>query len=105
MAEQFQTVAKVGEIGEGQGLPVDVDGVPIAVFLCAGTYYAVDDNCPHQGAPLCDGLVFDKSVACSWHGWRFSLVDGKRLDAKRGGINTYPIRVVGDEVQVALGAP
>lgn len=103
MADAFQTVAKVGEIVEGRGFPADVDGVPIAVFLTKGSYFAVDDNCPHQGAPLCDGMVIEKSVTCSWHGWRYSLEDGKRLDASRGKINTYPVRVVGDEVQVSLG--
>ncbi len=95
MAENYQTVAKVGEVVEGQGYPIEVDGRPIAVFLAAGTYYAVDDMCPHQGAPLCDGLVGDRSVTCTWHGWRFSLEDGRRLDSPRGKIGVYPVRVRG----------
>lgn len=102
MADQFQTVAKVSEVVEGQGFPVDVDGRPVAIFLAGGTYHAIEDTCPHQGAPLCDGQVLGKSVTCAWHGWRFSLEDGRRLDSARGKVESYPVRVVGEEIQVAL---
>lgn len=103
-SESFRTVAKVGEIVEGRGVSVEVDGAPIALFLEGGEYYAIDDVCPHQGAPLSDGLVFDKSVTCSWHGWRFSLEDGCWLDSPRSRtrVGTYPVRVVGDEIQVSV---
>src|SRR4051794_35977219 len=71
LAETFRTVARVGEILEGRGQPFEVGGRMIALFLEEGEYYAIDDACPHRGAPLCDGIVFDKSVTCTWHGWRF----------------------------------
>ena len=103
MTEQFQTVAQVSEVIEGQGFPVDVEGRPIAIFLTAGDYFAIDDSCPHNGAPLCDGSVVGREVICSWHGWRFNLADGKRLDAPRGKVGTYPVRVVGNEIQINLG--
>jgi nitrite reductase (NADH) small subunit/3-phenylpropionate/trans-cinnamate dioxygenase ferredoxin subunit len=102
--ENYQTVAKVGEIVEGRGLSVDIEGMLIAVFLEGGQYYAIDDVCPHQGAPLSDGIVFDKSVTCSWHGWRFSLENGCWLDSPRSRtrVGTYPVRVVDDEIQVSV---
>lgn len=100
----FRTVARLGDLAEGKGLPVEVDGRAIALILDSGTYYAIDDCCPHQGAPLCDGIIFEKSVTCTWHGWRFSLEDGRWLDSPRTRIGTYPVRVVGDEIQVAVRA-
>jgi nitrite reductase (NADH) small subunit len=98
----YHTVARVGEIGEGRGVPVEIDGRTIAVFLECGTYYAIDDTCPHKGAPLSDGIVFDRSVTCTQHGWRFSLEDGRALDSfeRRARIGAYPVRVVGDLIQV-----
>jgi nitrite reductase (NADH) small subunit/3-phenylpropionate/trans-cinnamate dioxygenase ferredoxin subunit len=103
-AERFQTLARVGEIPEGEGRPFEVDGRIVAVFLDQGNYYAMDDTCPHQGAPLSDGMLCEKTVTCSWHGWRFSLEDGRWLDSPKGGtrVDTYPVRVVGDEIQVAV---
>ncbi len=67
-ASEFRTVAKVGDVPEGGGIPVEVDDRAIAIFLDGGTYYALDDQCPHQGAPLCDGVVGEKTVTCTWHG-------------------------------------
>lgn len=103
-AENYQTVARVGEIPEGQGRVFEVDGRMIAVFHDGGHYYAIDDACPHQGAPLSDGIVFDKTVTCTWHGWRFSLQDGSWLDSKKSKVRVacYPVRVEGDAVQVAV---
>ena len=104
MSETYQTVAKVGEIPEGEGRPFEVAGRMIAVMLDQGRYYAIDDNCPHQGAPLCDGVVYDKTVTCTWHGWKFSLEDGRWLDSPKGKVRvgSYTVRVEGDEIQVLV---
>ncbi|MBX6312594.1 MAG: nitrite reductase small subunit NirD [Isosphaeraceae bacterium] len=101
-AEKYHTIARVGEIPEGQGRAFEVNGRVIAVFQEGGKYYAIDDACPHQGAPLSDGILFDKTVICTWHGWRFSLQDGRHLEGSRCRVATYPVRVVGDEIQVAV---
>jgi nitrite reductase (NADH) small subunit/3-phenylpropionate/trans-cinnamate dioxygenase ferredoxin subunit len=95
-------VAKVGEIPEGEGRAFDVNGRIVAVFLDGGHYYALDDTCPHQGAPLSDGIVCDRSVTCTWHGWRFSLEDGRWLDSPRTRVDSFPVRVVGEEIQVGV---
>lgn len=100
-SKEFQTVARVGEIPEGEGRAFELDGKMIAVFLADGEYRAIDDCCPHQGAPLCDGLVEDGAVVCSWHGWKFSLEDGRHLEGTRARVETYAVRVLGDEIQVA----
>ncbi len=102
MADTYHTIARVGEIIEGQGKAFEVGDRVVAVFLDGGTYYAIDDACPHKGAPLCDGIVFDKSVTCTWHGWRFNLVNGRWCDNSRVRVGTYPVRVVGDEIQVSV---
>jgi nitrite reductase/ring-hydroxylating ferredoxin subunit len=104
LAGTYQTIARVGEIPEGEGRPFEVEGRMIAVILDGGTYYAIDDACPHQGAPLCDGIVMDKTVTCTWHGWRFGLEDGRWLDSPKSKlrIGTYPVRVEGEEIQVLV---
>jgi nitrite reductase (NADH) small subunit/3-phenylpropionate/trans-cinnamate dioxygenase ferredoxin subunit len=102
-SEKFHTVARVGEIVEGRGEPFEVAGKVIAIFLHGGRYYAVDDTCPHQGAPLCDGALKDGAVTCAWHEWRFGLADGRRVDKPKVRVGTYAVRVAGDEIQVAIG--
>ena len=105
MSGTYHTVAKVGEIPEGEGRPFEVEGRIIAVILDhGGTYHAIDDACPHQGAPLCDGIVDSGTITCTWHGWRFRLEDGLWLDSPKSKLHvgTYPVRVEGDEIQVMV---
>ena len=45
-AENYQTVARVGELQEGVGQVFEVDGRLIALFLEEGNYYAIDDGLP-----------------------------------------------------------
>ncbi len=99
MAE-YQTVARVGEIPESQGRAFEVAGKLVAVFNHDGEYFAIDDACPHMGASLAQGQMFEGTVICCWHAWRFSIRDGTWVDNPRLKIDTYDVRVEGDEIQV-----
>ena len=97
----FTTVAHVGDIPEGEGRTFTVSGRPIAVFLHRCEYFAIDDLCPHQGASLGAGALDEEgTVTCPWHAWRFCVTDGKWRDNPRLGVDTFAVRVVGDEIQV-----
>jgi nitrite reductase (NADH) small subunit len=98
----YTPVGREGDVPEGEGRPFEVNGRMVAVFLQGGEYYALEDCCPHQGAPLSDGEVCDKSVTCTWHGWRFSLEDGRWLDSPRTRVATYPVRVVEGRIEVTV---
>ncbi|MCO6047799.1 nitrite reductase small subunit NirD [Aeoliella sp. ICT_H6.2] len=100
---EFQTIAKVGSLTEGQGTTIQVGDKLVALFLHGGEYFAIDDHCPHQGASLGAGyLDEDGTVACPWHAWRFSVCDGTWCDNPKLGVDTYEVRVEGDEIQVKL---
>jgi nitrite reductase (NADH) small subunit/3-phenylpropionate/trans-cinnamate dioxygenase ferredoxin subunit len=105
MMSEFRTVCRVGEVKEGEGTTVEVDTKLIAVFLDKGQYFAIDDTCPHMGASLSGGYVENGVVTCPWHAWRFRLADGAWADYTRIKIGCYPVRVVGDEIQVQVGQP
>jgi nitrite reductase (NADH) small subunit/3-phenylpropionate/trans-cinnamate dioxygenase ferredoxin subunit len=99
---EFTTVAKVGAISEGRGMSCIVDGQMVAVFLYEGQYWAIDDLCPHMGASLGAGEVYDGIVACPWHAWRFRISVGTWCDNPRLKVSTYEVRVSGDEIQVRV---
>lgn len=99
---EFHTVAKVSELPQGTGQAFVVGERLIAVFhLADGSYKAIDDACPHQGASLAEGYVEEGAVACPWHGWRFRLCNGEWADNPRLKVNAYEVRIQGDEIQVA----
>lgn len=100
--DNFVTVARVGQIREGTGETFQVGDRLLAVFLENGRYYAIDDVCPHMGASLGAGQLCDGVVVCPWHAWRFSIHDGTWRDSPRVKIDSFEVRVVGQEIQVRL---
>jgi nitrite reductase (NADH) small subunit/3-phenylpropionate/trans-cinnamate dioxygenase ferredoxin subunit len=101
---QLHTVAKVGDIPEGEGRSFAVDGTMVAVFHVKGEYFAINDTCPHMGASLAEGYLDDKGVICPWHAWRFCVKDGTWLDNPNAKLRTdsYPVHISGDDIQVEL---
>ena len=100
----FQTVCKAGDIPEGGSKSFTVGSKYVAVFFTQGRYYAIDDQCPHAGAPLSAGHVENGIVTCSWHAWRFRLDDGAWADNPRIKIGCYAVRVEDGFVQVDVSA-
>jgi nitrite reductase (NADH) small subunit/3-phenylpropionate/trans-cinnamate dioxygenase ferredoxin subunit len=99
---EFHTVCRVADLADGQGRAVVIGNKLIAVFADNGQYFAIDDVCPHMGASLSDGYLERGIVTCPWHAWRFRLADGAWADNPRIKIGCYRVRVVNEEIQVAL---
>jgi nitrite reductase/ring-hydroxylating ferredoxin subunit len=96
-------LASVRDIPEGQGREFRVGELFVAIFRDKGEFYAIEDMCPHAGAPLNDGPVSNCAVMCLWHGWKFSLKDGTCLNVPRGlPLTLYPVTVDGDDLYVTL---
>lgn len=100
---EFVTIARVGEIKEGQALAFEVEDQIVAVFLKEGNYYAINDMCPHMGASLATGHfdTVQMNVACPWHGWKFDVRDGTWCDNRRIKTDVFAVRVVENEIQVS----
>ena len=98
---EFVTVAKVGDIPEGEGRAFEYNEQMVAVFNDNGEYRAIDDMCPHMGASLASGHLEDSVVACPWHSWRFDTRDGAWCDNRRIKIDVFQVRVVDGEIQIA----
>jgi nitrite reductase (NADH) small subunit/3-phenylpropionate/trans-cinnamate dioxygenase ferredoxin subunit len=98
----YVTVARVGEIPDGDAKTVQEAGKRISVFRVGEQYFAIDDMCPHMGASLAGGFVENNIVTCPWHYWRFRLTDGAWADNPRIKIGSYPIQIVNDELRLEI---
>ena len=78
-----------------EGRLVTLGGRDIAIFNLGGRFMATDNRCPHEGGPLCDGIVAGDSIVCPLHAWKFKLETGavERPAARHGCVATYPTRV------------
>jgi 3-phenylpropionate/trans-cinnamate dioxygenase ferredoxin component len=95
-------VATVGEVAAGEGLVVETDGRSVAVFNVDGTYYAIDNSCPHRGGPLGEGDLEGRVVACPWHAWRWDVSTGASVNNPAVRVACYPVRVQGDGIFIDL---
>jgi nitrite reductase/ring-hydroxylating ferredoxin subunit len=97
----FIKAAAVGEILPGQAKQVIVAGKTLALFNVDGSFYAIDNQCTHRGAPLAEGECTGTVVECPWHGAHFDLCTGAHLSPPApSDVTAYKVQVVGDEVQV-----
>ncbi len=85
-------VAKSSEIKENQALSLEIDGQPIVIFRHQSKLFAMRNRCPHQGAPLSDGVLMQGHIVCIYHGWRFRLQDGAFSGNPHLKIPTYPVK-------------
>ncbi len=91
---ELVTVGRAEDVPEGRGATVEIEGGrELALFHAAGRFYAVDNFCPHRGAPLAAGPVSGTTVECDWHGWRFDLRTGACLNRPDSPVVTYEVVV------------
>jgi nitrite reductase (NADH) small subunit len=98
----FYKVASVHEIAPGSGIKVEIGGNEIAVFHFNGGFYAIDDLCPHRGAPLSEGFLEDGKVFCPWHCFDFNLRSGESATVPSLRVKAYEIKIEGDDLFVSF---
>jgi 3-phenylpropionate/trans-cinnamate dioxygenase ferredoxin component len=69
-------VIQQSALAKGEHIIVDVDGIDVAVFNIDGSFYAIEDVCSHDGAPIADGLLDGDEIICPRHGARFCVKTG-----------------------------
>lgn len=95
--------ARVDEIEDGKAVTVQVHGKKVAIVRVAGRYHAVDALCTHMGVPLSKGSVDGHDLVCPWHAARFCVKTGQKKSGPGWcDLQTYPVRVSGDIVEVAM---
>lgn len=94
-AGRLHRVGRTDELEPGDRLVAEVRGREVAVFNVDGAFHAVVNHCPHQGGPVCEGLLSgtlgtddggelvyrraDRVLSCPWHGWEFDVTTGEHL--------------------------
>jgi len=66
----------------------------IAVFRTADDrVFALNDQCPHKGGPLSQGIVHGDRVACPLHGWLINLDSGSAVAPDEGCVKRHEAKV------------
>lgn len=76
----------------------------IAVFRTADDQvFALEDSCPHRNGPLSQGIVHDGCVTCPLHNWVISLETGLVQGADQGFVASFPVKLDGERILLAIG--
>ncbi len=113
----YVEVLKRDDLQNGEMRGVTVGGNELLLARVDDRYYAASNLCPHLRAKLARGTLTGTIVTCPRHGSQFDLKDGhvvrwtewsgaklalsKIFTAPRP-LQTYPVKLEGDSVQVKL---
>lgn len=104
-------ICPADEFHPGDRTIVEASGLSIGVFNIDGEFYAINNVCPHQLAPLCEGdltgLVTAEEVdaetyqyerpgeivTCPWHNWEFDIKTGESVFNPHLRTRTYDVEV------------
>ena len=105
-AERIEhAAARTGDIAPGEALRVEIGEREIAIFNLDGAFYATSDICTHSFASLSDGFIEGACVECPLHGGMFDIKTGAVIEEPcTEDLETFPVRVDGDTVYVAVPA-
>jgi NAD(P)H-dependent nitrite reductase small subunit len=95
-------VARLSDLPPGSCKAVEVSGRTIALFNVDGAVYALENVCLHRGGPLGEGRLEGEVVTCPWHQWQYNVRSGEMCGNPAVKVPTYPVRVEGGTVKVAI---
>jgi nitrite reductase/ring-hydroxylating ferredoxin subunit len=90
------------DLREGSTRAVDVNGVPVLLARVDGDVYAVRNRCGESPLPLEFGSLIGSELHCSWHGCRYDVRSGRRVDGEAGSIQVFPVSIDEERIRIAL---
>lgn len=87
-----QELCRLDEVPETGSIVREFFGREIHIYRANGRIRAIANACLHIGGPL---ACHDGEFVCAWHGARFAMVDGNRIDGpapKNSRLMTIPTR-------------
>jgi nitrite reductase (NADH) small subunit len=120
-------VCKIADLPAlGSRVLAEVRDIPVGVFRLNDGFYALENRCPHQGGPVCDGELFRRLVAeideesgrvrefyasdefdviaCPLHGWEMDIRTGQVLADSHRRARSFPVHIEDDTVFIDMPA-
>jgi nitrite reductase [NAD(P)H] small subunit len=97
-------VCRIDEMSRPGVRTLALPDLNVAVFqLADGKMFGIEDRCPHRGARLSAGVVYDgDKIACLDHGWGVRLPDGGVEPPEQGCVRVFPVKVEDGSVFVLV---
>ncbi len=94
-------VCEVGKLRPINFRLIDFDDIQVMVFNIDGKYYAIEDQCTHDGGTLSDGELEGCEIICPRHAARFDVRNGKvTAPPAYEDVRCFPTRIEDGMIQV-----
>ncbi len=91
---EYYEIIPASELPNGERLFIEIEGNSLVIFNIAGQFFAIADNCSHDGGPLGEGDLEGFNVICPRHGAEFDVRTGKVVQLPAvDDIPAYPVQV------------
>jgi 3-phenylpropionate/trans-cinnamate dioxygenase ferredoxin component len=98
----YRRVCTASDVTRDTLKAVDLDGLAVLIVNVGGDFYAVANQCGDSPLPLQFSTLEGAELRCSWHGCRYDVRTGQRLDGHER-LTVFPVAVESGEVRVAVG--
>jgi nitrite reductase (NADH) small subunit len=103
MEENSVRICSVSELpGEGELREISVGQRILCMGRVEGRICAVDNECPHHGGPLGQGVLENGKVVCPWHAYAFDMTTGDCEGNRNLQARVFEVAVVGEDVMATL---
>ncbi len=100
---EFVDIGSTDEIPKGKMKSVRVNHRRIVVVNSDDGFYAMEDECSHDYAPISTGWVRQGEVICPRHGARFDVKTGEAKSPPAvAGIDIYPTKIENGRILVQV---
>ena len=116
-------VGTEAEFGERDRKIIAQGDLEIGIFRVDGEFYAYENNCVHQGGPICQGKILnrveeilaedktsqglkfsedDVHIVCPWHGYEYNLKTGRHPGDRNVRLKPYEVQVRDGDIYVVV---
>jgi len=101
---EYLKIASKEELEGEDRILLEIDNKEILLVQHEGSFFAVENVCSHDGAPLGDAHIEDGEIVCPRHGARFNLNSGEATALPAVvGIPVYRVKI--EDGVLYLGIP
>lgn len=103
MMSNWTDVAAEADLFEGAGMSVTLENHDIAIFKLEEGVYAINNDCSHGNAKLCDGFVEGNFVECTFHQAMFDVRNGSvQCGPATEAVKSWPVKIENGRVFLNL---
>ncbi len=98
----YVDVIAADELPVGTARAAWANDLPVLLANVSGDVYAVRNQCGDSPLPLDTGTLAGAEIRCPWHGCRYDVRSGQRLDADEARLRVFPTSVEAGRIRIAI---